>query len=263
VGEKVATAAKSFPCDRVGRWSRATQLSGGIVPFHLDVMAVFEVGAPKRSASCTGLALALPKSLHLLPRQLQSTRRRPSPAPTSAIAPRNSPLSHQISHHAYQTDYRRTYRHWLLWTSAGRLLMSGLQMLKRQIVLDLSVATGMLLCSFEFAMLSEHFWKLVACMRTSDSYANYGVQVLVWLPATAGGTVRERYPSTKLAFSCILYSRTPTHKIKVTTSQPFVTVTLSTRSSRTTAPLRSARNKQSDPAKHDFLCLGSIEMGSN
>ncbi|EAT80715.2 hypothetical protein SNOG_11671 [Parastagonospora nodorum SN15] len=51
---------------------------------------------------------------------------------------------------------------------------------------------------------------------------------LVWSPATAGGTV--------------------------TTSPLSVTVTHSTRSSRTTALLLSARNKRLGPSNQDFLC---------
>jgi hypothetical protein len=105
--------------------------------------------------------------------------------------------------------------------------------------------------------------KLTAHTRTPTSYANNNAQDLVLSLATAGGTVRERQLSKGNASPCVSNSNPQTHTSKATTSPLSVTVTHSTRSSRTTVLLLLARTKRLQPAKQDFLCSGSIEMRSH
>ena len=61
--------------------------------------------------------------------------------PQPATPPQNSPLPANRLRNGLQTDYWRMCCHWSCWAPVKRKLMTG-QMLRRQVVLDLSVAMG-------------------------------------------------------------------------------------------------------------------------
>lgn len=189
-------------------------------------------------------------SLHSLARQPQFNSRRTSPAPANRTrAPKLS--THPANTSRWPSNRLPAYVQQLGALSHGMVEANDMvQMLRRQVVLDLSVGMG----AYIHYHLAESYMEIcgncIARAQTSGNYVNIELQALVSLLATAGGTVRN----DEHALSCISQPWKSTHTSKATTSPLCVTVTHSTRSLRTTVPLLSARNRQSSSANQHFLC---------
>ena len=135
-------------------------------------------------------------------------------------------------------------------------------MLRRQVVLDLSVAMGAfaITCipSEHFFPVSQELSMICACSRTARLTVNCRSWCDRWLWLVV------RYVHGTLifiaAYDVLCTSRLEAYFSKVTTFPPSATATLSTRSSRTIVPQPLARNKRQYLTKQALLCSKMAKM---
>lgn len=151
---------------------------------------VFEVAAPQALRAHGPSVLAgKAMSLHSLARQPQFNSRRTSPDPANRT--RATKLStHPANTSRWPSNRLPAYVQQLGALSHSRVEANDMvQMLRRQVVLDLSVGMGAYIHYHLAASYLEVCGTCIARAPTFRNYVNIELQVSVSLLATAGGTV--------------------------------------------------------------------------
>lgn len=132
-----------------------------------------------------------PMSLHSLARQPQFNSRRTSPALANRTRAPKLP-THPANTSRWPSNRLPAYVQQLGALRHGRVEANDMvQMLRRQVVLDLSVGMGAYIHYHLAASHMECCGTCIARALTSGNYVNIELQALVSLLATAGGTVRN------------------------------------------------------------------------